>query len=230
MDETLAGETGDRRVDAYRLGLGGHAFSQRLGGGVATFGANYVFGDVDQRNDAARDADRVSRRVQGSFDKIVYDLGWTTGLPYELNLTAALSGQLTRKNLDSSQQLILGGPFGLRAYPVGEAAGDQGWLFKLDLSKPVAQALTARVFYDLGSVRLNHNTWDNWDAADKDRENRYTLSGVGVGMDWRVMPDLMLNATVANPIGSNPGADANDDDVDGHDNRTRVWLGVNAQF
>lgn len=230
VDETVAGETGDRQVDAFNLGLNGYALSGRLGGGVASFGVDYVFGNSEQRNDAARETDRTSRRVEGSFDKLVYDLGWMSRLPYEVNLNASLHGQFARKNLDSSQQLTLGGPYGVRAYPVGEASGDEGWLFKLDFSKALAETLTGHLFYDAGRITLNRDTWDNWNSANPDRDNRYTLSGVGVGLDWRITPDCLMTASVANPIGSNPGADTNDHDVDGHDNRTRTWLSVNARF
>jgi hypothetical protein len=49
-------------------------------------------------------------------------------------------------------------------------------------------------------------------------------------VDWRFAADALLSATLASPVGKNPGRDTNNNNVDGHDNRTRLWLVLNAQF
>jgi hemolysin activation/secretion protein len=54
-------------------------------------------------------------------------------LPGGFTLYASFSGQRASKNLDSSEEFFLGGPNGVRAYPQGEGAGDEGWLSRLEL-------------------------------------------------------------------------------------------------
>ena len=101
---------------------------------------------------------------------------------------------------------------------------------RLGLSHKLGDTLAANVFLDTGGVTLNRNTWANWNAANPRLNNRYTLSGIGVGLDWRVGP-AVVTASIATPLGSNPGRDANDKNIDGSpQHRTRGWIGANAQF
>ena len=39
-----------------------------------------------------------------------------------------MRGQLAFDNLDSSEKMELGGAYGVRAYPEGEAFGDEGYI------------------------------------------------------------------------------------------------------
>jgi hemolysin activation/secretion protein len=230
VDRTVAGETGNRVVDVFNLGLSGYTLTERLGAGVASFGVNYVFGNSSQHNAAALATDSTTRRVQGSFNKINLNFGWLSKMPDNWRLNARLSGQIAGKNLDSSQQLILGGPNGVRAYPSGEAVGDEGWLFNLDLDKKLRENLTGRLFYDAGGIKLNHTLWANWNASNPNLVNTYTLSGVGAGIDWRINPAWLFTATIATPLGNNPGADINHLNVDGKGNRAHAWLALNGSF
>lgn len=230
VDQTVAGETGNRAVGVYNLGFSGYVITGALGGGVASFGANYVAGKSDQRNATALATDRTTRRAQGNFDKLGYNLGWLSSLPGEWRLNATLRGQFASKNLDSSEQMSLGGSSGVRAYPVGEASGDDGWLTNLDFGKSLDDSLTAHLFVDAGGITLNHTTWANWNAVNPALPNNYTLSGAGVGLDWRISPSALLAASIAAPLGNNPGADVNRLNVDASGNRARAWITLNATF
>ena len=50
-----------------------------------------------------------------------------------LNFKTSGLAQFSNKNLDSSEQLSLGGITGVRAYPSGEASGDQGYKLTTEL-------------------------------------------------------------------------------------------------
>ena len=50
-----------------------------------------------------------------------------------LDLQILGSMQLANKNLDSSEKFTLGGIGGVRAYPSGEASGDEGRKISFDL-------------------------------------------------------------------------------------------------
>lgn len=229
-DRTIAGETGDRKVQTLKLGVDGFFMSGLFGGGIVDFGADYTFGHSDQSNASALATDAVTRREQGSFGKLGYNLTWLGSLSKDWNLQASLRGQLSSKNLDSSAQMSLGGPNGVRAYPLSEASGDDALLLNLSLGRQFSDSLSAQLFYDLGHVRLNHSTWTNWNAANPSLENEYSLQGVGLGVDWRFHPAALLSVSVARAIGSNPGADINGHNVDGEGNQTRLWVNLSATF
>jgi hemolysin activation/secretion protein len=140
-----------------------------------------------------------------------------------------LSGQASDRNLDSSEKFLLGGVNGIRAYPEGEAAGDQALLARLDWIVPVTAqslpgSLSARVFLDAGTVWLLKDTRGG--LAGFGVQNNYNLAGVGFGFNWSLPKGVSANLEAATKIGSNPGASAKGYDADGRDNSSRVWLGL----
>lgn len=233
IDKTSAGETSDREVNVVTVGLSGLVQptpDNLFAGGNLTFGASMSLGDSQQNNAGARAADRTTRRVEGNYSKFAYNFGYIRPLAADWNLNASLRGQFADKNLDSSEGFALGGPSGIRAYPAGEGAGDEGWLLNLNFRRNISDSLAATLFFDAGGVKLNRDTWANWNAGNPSLDNRYQLYGIGVGVDWRFVSDALLSATLATPLGNNPGRDTNNHNVDGKDNQTRLWLTVNAQF
>ena len=97
-------------------------------------------------------------------------------------LTLRLSGQSASRNLDSSEKFLLGGFNGVRAYPEGEAAGDNAWLARLDWVVPVTSAAlpgkaAVRAFVDSGALWVVDNTRGG--LADPGIPNHYSLSGAG---------------------------------------------------
>ena len=70
-------------------------------------------------------------RTAGQFGKLNLEAQhmrfWRNGL----SLLASFQGQLASKNLVSAEKMSLGGPAGVRGYPVGEAVGDSGALLGL---------------------------------------------------------------------------------------------------
>lgn len=233
VDRTIAGETGNREVTVAGLALNAYVIGSRdtaLGESISSFGLSISSGQSDQRNGAARIADSTTRQIQGSFARIGYSAGHLRSLGSELTLNVSLRGQFASKNLDSTERFSLGGPYGVRAYPVGESIGDEGWIGSVSLAHKASDTLMLNVFLDSGSVTLNRNLYANWNAANPNLPNRYLLSGIGAGLDWRLHPQALLTLSIATPIGSNPGRDLNNLNVDGRRNGTRGWVGLNAQF
>jgi hemolysin activation/secretion protein len=229
-DLTVAGETSNRRVHVASVGLSGFASDQFFGGGTTQYDATVSAGESDQRNAAALAADLATRQVQGNYSKFGYGLRRLQALGGDWTLSAALRGQLASKNLDSTERFVLGGPNGVRAYPVGEAAADEGWLLQLALGWRASEQVAASFFVDTGGVKLNENLFPTFNAGNPRLPNRYTLSGAGIGVDWRFMPQGVASFVIATPLGSNPGRDANDRNVDGGTNGTRAWVSVTLQF
>lgn len=231
VDQSSTGETGNRTVRSTTLGVSGslrHQLASRPA--LTRFGAGVVFGEGDERNAGALAADAAARRTNGGFSKLAYNAANLVQISDNWSHTASLRGQFTGSNLDSSERFGLGGPSGIRAYPVGEGTGDEGWLLSLNLRRTFGNSLAAMLYYDAGGVTLNRETWANWNAGNANLPNRYTLAGVGAGIDWRFLPSAVLSVNLAVPVGSNPGRDTNNLNADGKRNHARLLLVLSAQF
>ncbi|MEM5770230.1 MAG: ShlB/FhaC/HecB family hemolysin secretion/activation protein, partial [Bacillota bacterium] len=113
--------------------------------------------------------------------------------------------------LDSSEKMYLGGGNGVRAYPQGEASGDQGYLLTTELRYQTNNpALQLVGFIDHGYVQGNHH--DYVGAA----ENR-TLSGAGLGLIYSRSKQYTLRLDYAWKLGDEDAV--SDDDKNG-----RLWL------
>jgi hemolysin activation/secretion protein len=229
-DFTVAGEVGDRQVAAGTFGLNGKRQDAIGGGGVTSFGVSLTYGNSDQRNEGAKLQDEASRDAFNDFSKVMYSLRRQQQLAPLWVLDTSLRGQYAFDNLDSSERFSLGGVSGVRAYPTGEAGGDEGHILSVNLVKQFTGTVYGTVFYDLGYVRDNYDTWNGWNAGDPGQDNSYHISGAGVAVDWSIHESISFSASVATPIGSNPGRDANGNDSDGRDQDLRGWVGLIAQF
>lgn len=158
--------------------------TRSMAGGRTMFDASLYAGHLDA---AARMLDDLSARSSGDFVKAAYMLNRLQRLTDEDTLSMTLSGQWAGNNLSSSEKYSLGGVYGIRAYPQGEASGDMGGMLKLELAHHFSQQLRGSVFYDYGHIRINQ---DEFSEADNTR----TLSGAGLGLNaalygcsWMVM-------------------------------------------
>lgn len=87
--------------------------------------------------------------------------------------------QFTSDNLDSSEKMMLGGAGGVRAYPSGEASGDQGQLFQAELRSSFG-SWSPYLFYDYGKVQVDARPARVFfPVADKIR------SGAGLGLRYQ---------------------------------------------
>ena len=144
-----------------------------------------------------------------------------------------LSGQIANRNLDSSEKFLLGGYNGVRAYPEGEAAGDEALLARLEWIRPLSFSAMSgkaalRAFVDGGTVWIVDDRRGG--SADPGITNHYSLGGAGLGFNWNLPHGLSLNAYVATKIGHNPGRSANGNDADGEDSDSRGWFSMEWAF
>lgn len=150
----------------------------QIGGGGITFGAvSWTPGNL-HLDSSLRATDRTTARTHGAFHRANLDVARLQLLPAGFSLYGQFSGQIAGMNLDSSEGFSLGGPQGVRAYPVGEASGDEGWLARAELRYNLdagLESLAPYAFVDAGGVRINANPW----TADN---NHRALSGAGIGV------------------------------------------------
>jgi hemolysin activation/secretion protein len=156
-------------------------------GGVSWGSLALTFGRL-RLDTALAAADAATAQTAGSFHKFNLEAARLQSLAPGWTLYGRLSGQWAGQNLDSSEKMVLGGPTGVRAWPSGEATGDEGLLAQLEL-RWRGGAFEPYAFIDGGRVRLNR---DPWAAGD----NRRSIAGAGLGVRWGQGPWL-LDATVA---------------------------------
>ena len=146
------------------------------------------------------------------------------------NLYTAISGQFASVNLNSAEQFYLGGPYGVRAYPVAQSGGSQGGIFTMELRHKLQEKLTLTSFFDAGVVQQYKNMYPNWQGATN-ANNTYSLMGAGVGAKWDY-EGWNINASVAWKIGQNPlysqtGQPVN---TDGTTTQPRGWISASYNF
>ena len=155
-------------------------------------------------------------KSNGRFHKVNLDVVRLQSLPAGFNLMAHLSWQQANKNLDSSEKLSLGGASGVRAYPSGEATGDEGGLVQLELRYD-AGAYTPYAFMDAGRITVNAKPVV---AGD----NRRSLSGGGLGLRYQRQAWSADVALAWRTLGGRSLSETNSDP------KPRVWLNVEYRF
>ena len=223
--------TSDSQLDSTTLALYGNRRDTFGGGGITEFSVTISEGELKLDRLAADLAqDAITAKAQGRYQKSNYALARQQRLGKDLSITAGLSGQVASKNLNSAEKFVLGGQNGVRAYPTGEASGDEGWLMNFALNYQWNPNLSMSGFVDHGEVKVHKNLWPGANAGSPLAKNRYSLSGLGVGLSWQQPGNYLLSGTLAFPVGDNPGRDIAGNDTDGKHSSSRLWLQAVKQF
>jgi hemolysin activation/secretion protein len=188
---------------------------------VSAASLSYNLGDLHIESPDALAIDAATAQTDGRFRTLNLSLTRLQHLSERTSLNIALAGQKADKNLDSSQKLILGGPFGVKDYPEGEAPGDSGYLLNAELRYDLTgQWLGGRPQHlglgDTGRVTINQ---DPFQAGTNHRE----LSSAGAGLDWMNVHGLELRLMVAPKLGDARATSDTDHD-------TRAWLQLLQRF
>jgi len=224
-DRALGVTTSDKTSNTLTLAVNGDISNLSGQGAYSTYAAQWVSGRLNLGGWVADQAqDAATARSHGSFNKWTAQLSHLQRISKDSALFAGFSGQMASKNLDSSEKFVLGGPQGVRAYPIGEASGDAGWLLNLEWRHELRRDLRLALFVDHGAVWLHETPWANWNAAMPGLSNHYSLSGAGVSLVWSPTQNSQITATLASRLGHNPGRDALGRNSDNRSGATRLWL------
>jgi hemolysin activation/secretion protein len=210
----------DRQLDIFGLELNGNTVDSFGGGGYNSAMLNFHAGNFDQNNQGAKALDQLTKNSAGNYSKINWALSRLQRITGKDALWLSANGQQANDNLDSSEKLSLGGPYGVRAYPVTEALGDEGYLLTAELRHNFTPQLQAIAFYDYGSIKLNHQKWATFGTGI----NSYDLEGVGIGASWTKPADYSVRFVFSHRLGSNPAKDLKGNDNDGTDRFNRIWV------
>lgn len=213
----------------FTAAVTGDRTDEFLGGGYLLWSAALSLGQVDLSDNAAdQDADRRGPRTEGGYLKFAATLSRLQRITPATSLWLSASGQLSSKNLDSSEKFALGGISFVRGFPTSEGVGDAGWLATTELRHTVNARWQFSAFIDHGRVQLNH---DDSHVFFNFVPNTYALSSAGFGATYRPTPQTNIALTAARRLERNPGAfPFTGKDGDGTLDKNRVWLSSSWSF
>ena len=200
----------DKKAQALMASLRGDHRDSLGGGGLTNYAITATAGNLDIQTPALKALDAATAQSNGRYTKLGFSAMRLQSVTDTISLYAGINGQVASKNLDVSEKMELGGINGVRAYPEGEAYADQGYLLTLEarmLLPKFSEQIPGQVqlvgFVDTGSVTLNKNPWAPGD-------NRRTLSGAGIGLNWTAYNNFVVKASYARKLGSGTATSAPD--------------------
>ena len=215
-----------KRVNNIVYTLRGDSVDTWGTGGKNTWSLSYTNGDLTIEDEIQRQVDAMTgtgvadgMHTAGRFGKYNLNLTRLQRLDDRWALYLSYNRQWAEKNLDSAEKMSLGGPYGVRAYPIGEAAGDDGWLWTTELrwNLPAKEnddnTWQLIAFADGGHVDAYHDG----NSRNTARGNGRSLYGAGIGLNWSNTENWAARLHYAWKIGSEKAE--SDKDANG-----RLWF------
>jgi hemolysin activation/secretion protein len=164
--------------------------------------------------------DSFTAKTAGSFTKVNFHLSRLQQFTENTSLYLGGDGQLASKNLDSSEQLVLGGPFVIRSYDVGAISGAQGYTATAELrhiiNMPIPGVWRPMIFVDAGRIQIYKDQFTP-------EPNIFSLYSTGFGLDvnWK---GWILSGRYAHRLGSSPPPNIS------LINKDQVWVQFGKSF
>lgn len=178
----------EKHSHAFYTGLSGHT---RSGKAFVQYDLTATWGHLGLDSAYARLLNTVSH-TDGSFAKGVANVMYVQDFDRRWDLLVKVQGQLASRNLDSSEDIYLGGANAVRAYPQGEASGDEGYVGTLELRcKTGLPGLMLSTYFDAGHVELSK---DGTSGSE-------TLRGYGFAVSYSRPDDWFARLDYARRIG-----------------------------
>ncbi len=219
-------DTSNYQSQVWTLGVSANNQDAFGGAGTTAGFLGAQFGKLDLDGSPSQAFDASGPRTHGSFRKLRYQLSRQQLVAGDWSAYASVQGQWANRNLDSSEKFYLGGPQGVRAYPVNEGGGAIGQLATAELRLRLGGGWRAAGFVDWGRIKALVDP--NFLGATA--PNQYSLKGAGLSVDYATPFGLEASLIWARRIGDNPLADAEGRDLDGSLHRNRFWLLASYQF
>ena len=211
-------------LSSVRLQLNGDARDDFAG--TTLYSLSVMRGNLSLNNAIRQTEDQdaaTGAHTNGGFDKLVFSAQRLQQLVPSLNGMFSVSGQITNKNLHPAEKFSIGGENTVRAFPVGELVGDQGYTATTELRYAIPGLkigkldVVSTLFYDYGQVTQNH---DN--SLIKTSNNKRTISGYGLGLNLGYGDDALIKLAIAWPLIGVSQVEPN--------KRTRLWAYVGYFF
>lgn len=204
-----------KRTTLWKAGLHLEVEDGLAGGGRTTAYLVQERGVLHLLDPDSRDNDRNINRAAGRFARTSVSVIRLQSLGKRSLLTARGSAQWASRNLDGSEKFSIGGPYGVRAYPLDITSGDEGWQAALEWRTRPLLGWQAGVFVEKGHLRINRRPWNT-------EQNRLSLAAGGMTLSHAGRRH-QLHLTGAWPIDSDaPFIDA--------PSSPRLWLQASRFF
>lgn len=200
LDDRIANASSNqRRTLSCQAGLTGIQKDNILGGGSTLLSLGFIEGelDIDDSEALAIDQSSTGLNTNGRYSKLTLTLARSQNISDRLSLYTGAYGQWSNKNLNSSEQLALGGPGAVRAWQRGESYADRGFVATAELRylfRSIGELpgkLEVTAFVDYGYAKLHSNPLP--DSGNNCRK----LTGAGIGMRWFDASNYSLQTTAA---------------------------------
>jgi hemolysin activation/secretion protein len=199
-NQTNGTESSNYQINDLSVGINGTNY---LDLAYVSWGATATLGSLSINNTNQANNDAQGAATKGTFGKLGFNGSITQPLPIDkTNLVASVYGQLANKNLNSAEQLYLGGPYGVRAYPVAQGGGAQGAVASVEINHTLIQDLQVGAFFDAGLIQQYITTYNNW-QGQTNASNTYALYATGLSAKYQYQK-VQLSGALAWRVGSNP--------------------------
>lgn len=194
-DEFMNGAlSANKHSHAVYLGLDGF---ERRKGFIFNYGVKLTTGTLGIQEEWAR-----RDKTEGRFTKGEANVTAVTRLGNGADVLIKGSGQIASHNLDGSERMYLGGASGVRAYPQGEGAGDEGIMATIEPRfYTKIPGLVFSTYYDIGHVWYRH---DGSAGGINTPSEGMTLKGYGVALSYTKPNDWFARLDYARRIGGDP--------------------------
>ena len=219
LTDQLATVSTDKSSTAMVIGLNGDSFDEWGGGGNNYYSLTYRYGRLNYDGPAVL----ADPSTIGHFGKWNMTASRHQYINDHLTFALFMSAQATADNLDSSEKMSLGGAYGVRAYPQGEASSDEAFLlntelrWKVPMKEKEAELLNLVAFFDYGEATLYKN------PGPGTVDNHRTLMGAGLGAVWNNPGVMTIKAYYAWKVGSY-------ESTSDYDKSGRYWLQMTSYF
>jgi hemolysin activation/secretion protein len=194
--------THNKRAHVLRSSLYGDHHDGFWGGGMDAYSLTLSSGYIDLETPEVRALDATTAKTNGYYSKFSLYAMRLQNVTDSISLFTSINGQVASKNLDVSEKMELGGMYGVRAYPEGEAYSDQGVIFTAEarlllpkFSDLIPGQMQLIGFADIGTATSYQNPWSPG-------SNSRTLSGAGVGFNWIDPNNFAIKTYYAHRLGN----------------------------
>jgi hemolysin activation/secretion protein len=229
VNSVLESNSSNKNIDVGSVGVNATMQDGFLAGATNLFSLAAYAGSLDlSHNESVKSQDESSARTDGMYSKVTVAASRLQSFDAKNQLLVSGNAQFAPTNLDSSEQFSLGGPDGVRAYPVNEGMGSVGFLGRIEHRHNLIDKVQLFDFYDAGWIQQYAHSWGGWNASSG-MSNDYWLQGIGVGVNWHPVDAGAISLTVAHTLGSNPGK-TDGKNSDGYNDHMRFFLKASFAF
>jgi hemolysin activation/secretion protein len=192
----------DYNINALSVNINGNIFDTNIS--IINYSATITSGSLRINNPTQAIQDLSGPGTEGNYIKLGFNLSRNQQLSFLPNTTWIISanGQLSNRNLNSSEQIYMGGPYAVRAYPVAQGGGSSGLIISTELQHRLDTNWQVGAFADFGFIQQYVDTYTNWQGLTN-ANNSYQLGALGPTIKYSY-ENLSINGILAFRLGDNP--------------------------